>query len=84
MCHVLCCMSQFEASLARERVISGLAHARSRGKRLGIPRKDVDVDRINSLRASGQSWRSIAAVMKLSVGTVYAAARSQHGNVLSA
>ena len=84
MCHVLCCMSQFEASLTRERVISGLAHARSRGKRLGRPRKDVDVARIKALRASGHSWRSIAGLMKLSVGTVYAAARSQHANVLCA
>jgi DNA invertase Pin-like site-specific DNA recombinase len=77
MCHVLCCMSQFEASLARERVISGLAHARAKGKRLGRPTKRVDVDKINALRASGHSWRSIARAMKLSVGTVYAATRSQ-------
>ena len=84
MCHVLCCMSQFEASLARERVISGLAHARSRGKRLGRPTKCVDVDKINALRASGHSWRLIARTMKLSVGTVYAAARSQHAKVLCA
>lgn len=84
MCHVLCCMSQFEASLARERVISGLAHARSRGKRLGRPRKEVDVARIKALRASGHSWRSIAREMKLSVGTIHAAARSQNANVLCA
>jgi DNA invertase Pin-like site-specific DNA recombinase len=84
MCHVISCMSQFEASLARERVISGLAHARSKGKTLGRPRKHVDVARINSLRASGHSWRSIAATMKLSIGTVYAAARSQHGKALCA
>ena len=59
-----------------ERVRAGLRHARAKGKRLGRPRKSIDVDQINSLRASGQSWRSIAGMMKLSVGTVYAAARS--------
>lgn len=76
-CHVLSCMSQFEASLARERVKAGLRHAVARGKRLGRPRKAVDVARINSLRASGHSWRTIASMMKLSVGTVYAAARAE-------
>jgi DNA invertase Pin-like site-specific DNA recombinase len=84
MCHVLCCMSQFEASLARQRVISGLAHARSKGKRLGRPRKEVDVARINALRASGHSWRTIAGMMQLSVGTVYTAARSQQAKGLCA
>jgi DNA invertase Pin-like site-specific DNA recombinase len=74
MCHVLCCMSQFEASLARERVIGGLKHARAIGKTLGRPRKVVDVTRIKALRASGNSWRKIAITMGLSVGTVYAAA----------
>lgn len=84
MCHVLCCMSQFEASLARERVISGLAHARRRGKRLGRPTKTVDVDRINSLRTSGHSWRQIAGMMKLSVGTIHAASRSQQAKAVCA
>jgi DNA invertase Pin-like site-specific DNA recombinase len=79
MCHVLCCMSEFEASLARARVIGGLKHARAIGKILGRPRKNVDIARINSLRASGHSWRTIALMLRLSVGTVYAAARSyQH------
>ena len=61
-----------------------LRNARAKGKRLGRPTKSVDVDRINSLRASGHSWRTIAGMMKLSVGTVYAAARSQHAKALCA
>ncbi len=77
MCHVVSCMSQFEASLAQERVKSGLRHAVARGKRLGRPRKPVDVVRINALRASGASWRTIAREMGLSVGTVHAAAHTQ-------
>ena len=84
MCHVLCCMSEFEASLARERVISGLAHARARGKKLGRPRKSVDVARISALRASGHSWRAVAAMMGLSVGKIYEAARSQQHDALCA
>lgn len=79
-CHVLSCMSQFEASLARERVISGLKHARAIGKRLGRPRKPADSARINSLRASGHSWREVARMLGLSVGKVFAAAHAQKGN----
>jgi DNA invertase Pin-like site-specific DNA recombinase len=84
MCHVLSCMSQFEASLAQERVKAGLRHAVAHGKRLGRPTKPVDVDRINSLRASGHSWRTIAGMMKLSVGTVHSAAQSQHAKAACA
>jgi DNA invertase Pin-like site-specific DNA recombinase len=35
----------------------------------------VDAAQITSLRAVGQSWRTIARETKLSVGTVYAAAQ---------
>lgn len=75
---ILGAVAEGERNLIAERVRSGLKHAKAKGKRLGRPTKSVDVDRINALRASGHSWRSIAGMMGLSVGTVYAAARSQH------
>lgn len=75
---ILGAVAEGERNLIAERVRSGLRNARAKGKRLGRPTKSVDVDRIKSLRASGHSWRAIAAMMKLSVGTVYTAARSQH------
>ena len=81
---ILGAVAEGERNLIAERVRAGLRNARAKGKRLGRPTKCVDVDRINSLRACGQSWRSIAAAMKLSVGTVYAAARSQHAKALCA
>ncbi len=82
--HVLAAVAQSERETTVERVRAGLRNARAKGKRLGRPHKSVDVDRINALRAAGQSWRSIAATMKLSVGTVYAAAQSQHAKALCA
>lgn len=82
--HVLAAVAQSERETTVERVRAGLRNARAKGKRLGRPHKSVDVPRINALRAAGQSWRSIAATMKLSVGTVYAAARSQHAKALCA
>jgi DNA invertase Pin-like site-specific DNA recombinase len=82
--HVLAAVAQSERQTTVERVRGGLRNARARGKRLGRPRKTVDVAQINSLRASGHSWRTIAGMLKLSVGTVYTAARSQHAKALCA
>jgi DNA invertase Pin-like site-specific DNA recombinase len=74
---ILGAVSEGERNLIAERVRAGLRNARAKGKTLGRPRVDVDVTQIESLRASGHSWRTIAGMMKLSVGTVYAAARAQ-------
>ena len=67
-------IAEFERELIRDRVKSGIAAARSKGKRLGRPRVSVDPARIASLRASGRSWPQIAEAMGVSVGTVYQAA----------
>jgi DNA invertase Pin-like site-specific DNA recombinase len=82
--HVLAAVSESERQTIVERVRGGLRNARAKGKRLGRPRKAVDVAKIDSLRASGHSWRSIAVKMGLSVGTVYAAARQQQAAALCA
>jgi DNA invertase Pin-like site-specific DNA recombinase len=68
-------IAEFERELIRDRVKSGIAAARSKGKRLGRPRVAVDAARIAALRASGLSWPRIAAELGVSVGTVYQAAR---------
>lgn len=69
-------IAEFERELIRERVRSGLAAARARGKRIGRPQKNVDTAKIVLLRESGASWRTIAARLGLSVGTVYKVAHS--------
>jgi DNA invertase Pin-like site-specific DNA recombinase len=69
-------IAEFERELIRDRVKSGIAAARSKGKRLGRPRVVVDVAEITRLRTSGASWPSIARQLGVSVGTVYQAARS--------
>jgi len=68
-------IAEFERELIRDRVKSGIAAARSKGKRLGRPRVTVDAARIAALRASGLSWPQVAKEMGLSVGTAYQAAR---------
>lgn len=74
-------IAEFERELIRERVRSGLAAARARGKRIGRPRKIVDATTIERLRASGASWRTIAARLGVSVGTAYSAAQGRSKTV---
>jgi DNA invertase Pin-like site-specific DNA recombinase len=62
-------IAEFERELIRDRVKSGIAAARSKGKRLGRPRVIVDIARIASLRDSGASWGAITRQLGLSAGT---------------
>lgn len=70
---ILASMAEFERELLRERVRSGVAHARSKGKILGRPVVDTrdrcrDVDRLSQ---QGLSIRSIAAKLHLSRSAVW-------------
>jgi putative DNA-invertase from lambdoid prophage Rac len=70
---ILSSMAEFERELIRERVRSGLAHARSKGKIFGRPTggKIADsCDRINELRAAKMSVRSIASAVGLSKSAI--------------
>jgi DNA invertase Pin-like site-specific DNA recombinase len=62
-------IAEFERELIRDRVKSGIAAARSKGRRLGRPRVTVDTARIASLRDSGASWSAITEQLGLSAGT---------------
>ena len=63
-------IAEFERELIRERVRSGIAAAKAKGKRLGRPRVVVDATRIAALRAQNRSWASIANEMGIGEGTV--------------
>jgi DNA invertase Pin-like site-specific DNA recombinase len=75
---VLGAVAELERNLIVERVRAGLRHARAKGKRLGRPKKSVNAVRIASLRMAGDSWRTIARKLDVSVGTVFAAAQRDH------
>ena len=62
-------IAEFERELIRDRVRSGLALARSRGRQLGRPRIVVDASRVASLRAQGRSWAAISAELGIGRGT---------------
>jgi DNA invertase Pin-like site-specific DNA recombinase len=66
-------IAEFERELIRDRVRSGLAAAKAKGKRLGRPRVSVDVAKIASLRALGTPWRTISRQMGLGIGTLHKA-----------
>ena len=62
-------IAEFERELIRDRVRSGLAAARAKGKRLGRPRRVVDSERIAALRSQGLSWRKVASELGVGVWT---------------
>jgi DNA invertase Pin-like site-specific DNA recombinase len=62
-------IAEFERELIRDRVKSGIAAARSKGKRLGRPRVIIDAARIAALKHSGASWSTITRELGLSAGT---------------
>jgi DNA invertase Pin-like site-specific DNA recombinase len=70
---VLGAVAELERSLIVERVRAGVRNARAKGKRLGRPKVTVDAAAVASMRAAGHSYRSVAATLGVSVGTVHAA-----------
>jgi DNA invertase Pin-like site-specific DNA recombinase len=62
-------IAEFERELIRDRVRSGLAAAKAKGKRIGRPKVAVDVLRIASLRRQGRSWAEITRATGITKGT---------------
>src|SRR3984885_12321462 len=71
---VLGAVAELERSLICERVRAGLRNARAKGKRLGRPKRGLDVKEITALRAQGLGLRAIAKKLGVGVGTLYRAA----------
>jgi putative DNA-invertase from lambdoid prophage Rac len=69
MFSLLSAMSEFERELICERVKSGMANARRKGKQIGRPAMDVDRGQIVALKASGATWEGISDALGCSVST---------------
>lgn len=69
---MLAVFAEFERALIRQRVLAGLARARSQGKTLGRPRMPEEKTRAirAALHSGGQSLRRIAAEHRVGLGTV--------------
>lgn len=62
-------LAEFERGLIRARIQNGIEKVKATGKSrsgrpLGRPRRQVDLDRVASMRANGQSWRAVAVALK--------------------
>jgi DNA invertase Pin-like site-specific DNA recombinase len=60
MFQIIGAMGEFERNLIRERVRAGMAHARTKGRKLGRSRLHVDMKAVEARRANGESLRAIA------------------------
>ena len=67
---ILAGVAEFERELIRDRTKAGLARAKAQGKRLGRPRKRVNMDRARDLRSQGLGYRKIADALGVSYVTV--------------
>lgn len=69
---VLMAVAEFERSIIRERVNSGMAAAKARGVKFGRPATLLKRrDEIMSLREQGRGIREIARELKMPVGSVF-------------
>jgi DNA invertase Pin-like site-specific DNA recombinase len=73
--HLFAAIAQFERALISERVKSGVAHARSKGIKLGRRKIVVDAEKLALLRAQGLSLRAIGERMGISHASVVRALR---------
>lgn len=84
MATLLAGIAQFERDLMSERIKSGLAAARARGKKLGRqpghrPTSDRHAPKVMDLIAQGRSYRWIARDLGISKNTVLAIAKRHKG-----
>jgi DNA invertase Pin-like site-specific DNA recombinase len=68
--NIIAAIDEFFVDVLKENTRAGLASARRRGRRLGRPRRHVDVDEARRLLASGQSQRAVAAHLGVGHGTL--------------
>jgi len=74
MAHFLGAVAEFERELIRERVRSGLANARAKGKQLGRPK--LNVEESLNLLGQGMSYNKVAQETGLSISTLVRAKRN--------
>ena len=80
--HMIGALAEFERGIITERVRSGIARVKATGKTrsgkaVGRPRREVDVEAVNRLRAEGRTWRAIARALKVPRRTLERACSSK-------
>jgi putative DNA-invertase from lambdoid prophage Rac len=77
---VLAGVAEFERELIRDRTKAGLARAKAKGKRLGRPRKHLDIDKVLDMRDKGLSYRKIAEELGVTRPTLWKRLKNEGGN----
>ena len=67
---IFAAIAEFERELIRERVKSGMAHAKAKGQHVGRPSRGLDPERIALLRAQRLTWGAIAEQLGAGESTV--------------
>jgi|SRR5688572_31892116 len=79
--HFLGAVAEFERELIRERVRSGLAHARAKGKKLGRPKAlPYRINQGLALLKQGETYGQAAKKAGISVSTLQRARRKEAEN----
>jgi DNA invertase Pin-like site-specific DNA recombinase len=69
---IFAAVAEFERELIKERVRSGIAEARAKGKRIGRPAVDSAlIAQVRTMVASGKSLRKVGAELGISVATCH-------------
>lgn len=79
---VAAAFGEFERNIIRERILLGIDRARAEGKQLGRPKKIIDRDRVRELKDDGDSIRTIARKLQVSVGFVHGALKTRSKNTV--
>jgi DNA invertase Pin-like site-specific DNA recombinase len=69
MFQIIAAMAEFERALICERVKSGMANARSKGRQIGRPSLGIERGQIVALKASGVTWNGISHALGCSPAT---------------
>jgi DNA invertase Pin-like site-specific DNA recombinase len=71
--HILAALSQFERELTKERIVEGLASAKSRKRQLGRPfaLNQERLDAARQMLESGMNASQVARTLKISRATLY-------------
>lgn len=78
MIHILGAVAEFERSIIVDRVKSGMAAAKRKGKHCGRPRGCWSRIKAVELREAGQSWREIAKVLGVPEASVRRALKGKN------
>ena len=69
--HILAALAEFERERIRERVMAGLQRAKTQGKRLGRPTRELPSEAIQIVQRAGLTVRQAAAKLGVSPATAH-------------